>query len=162
MPAGILHPDSLGAVIGFSDYHTRYHFYRAIIEGLCLELYMALRIMEDRSGLTIHEIRIGGGGAKSDVVCQIAADVFGLPVVRSQTHEACSIGSSMVAFVAKGVFADFDEAAKSMVHVKDTFQPNERNHEVYNDIYEQAYRKIYPRLRPIYQKLIQVKRRIAQ
>ena len=98
---------------------------------------MALRIMEDRSGLTIHEIRIGGGGAKSDVVCQIAADVFGLPVVRSQTHEACSIGSSMVAFVAKGVFADFDEAAK-------------------------AYRKIYPRLRPIYQKLIQVKRRIAQ
>ena len=78
--AGILHPDSLGAVIGFSDYHTRYHFYRAIIEGLCLELYMALRIMEDRSGLTIHEIRIGGGGAKSDVVCQIAADVFGLPV----------------------------------------------------------------------------------
>ena len=160
--AGILHPDSLGAVIGFSDYHTRYHFYRAIIEGLCLELYMALRIMEDRSGLTIHEIRIGGGGAKSDVVCQIAADVFGLPVVRSQTHEACSIGSSMVAFVAKGVFADFDAAAKAMVHVKDTFQPNERNHEVYNDIYEQAYRKIYPRLRPIYQKLIQVKRRIAQ
>ena len=159
---GILHPDSLGAVIGFSDYHTRYHFYRAIIEGLCLELYMALRIMEDRSGLTIHEIRIGGGGAKSDVVCQIAADVFGLPVVRSQTHEACSIGSSMVAFVAKGVFADFDAAAKAMVHVKDTFQPNERNHEVYNDIYEQAYRKIYPRLRPIYQKLIQVKRRIAQ
>ena len=64
--------------------------------------------------------------------------------------------------MAKGVFADFDEAAKSMVHVKDTFQPNERNHEVYNDIYEQAYRKIYPRLRPIYQKLIQVKRRIAQ
>ena len=157
--AGILHPDSLGAVIGFSDYHTRY---RAIIEGLCLELYMALRIMEDRSGLTIHEIRIGGGGAKSDVVCQIAADVFGLPVVRSQTHEACSIGSSMVAFVAKGVFSDFDAAAKAMVHVKDTFQPNERNHEVYNDIYEQAYRKIYPRLRPIYQKLIQVKRRIAQ
>ena len=160
--AGILHPDSLGAVIGFSDYHTRYHFYRAIIEGLCLELYMALRIMEDRSGLTIHEIRIGGGGAKSDVVCQIAADVFGLPVVRSQTHEACSIGSSMVAFVAKGVFADFDEAAKAMVHVKDTFRPNEKNHEIYNEIYEQAYRKIYPRLRPIYQKLIQVKRRIAQ
>ena len=60
------------------------------------------------------------------------------------------------------VFADFDAAAKAMVHVKDTFQPNERNHEVYNDIYEQAYRKIYPRLRPIYQKLIQVKRRIAQ
>ena len=96
------------------------------------------------------------------MVCQIAADVFGLPVVRSQTHEACSIGSSMVAFVAKGVFADFDAAAKAMVHVKDTFQPNERNHEAYNDIYEQAYRKIYPRLRPIYQKLIQVKRRIAQ
>ena len=62
----------------------------------------------------------------------------------------------------QGVFADFDEAAKAMVHVKDTFRPNEKNHETYNEIYEQAYRKIYPRLRPIYQKLIQVKRRIAQ
>ena len=159
--AGILQPDSLGAVIGFTDHHTRYHFYRAIIEGLCLELYMALRIMEDRSGLTIHEIRIGGGGAKSDVVCQIAADVFGLPVTRTQTHEACSIGSSMAAFVALGVFDGYDAAVAAMVRVKDTFQPNEENHRIYAAIYQQAYSKIYSRLRPIYRKIIGLKRRTA-
>lgn len=159
---GILQPDSLGAVIGFTDHHTRYHLYRAIIEGLCLELYMALNIMEKRSGLHIQEIRIAGGGARSDVVCQIAADVFGLPVTRTQTHEACSIGSSMVAFVAQGVFPDYDAAVASMVHEKDTFLPNAENHSVYAEIYEQAYSKIYPRLRPIYRKLIGLKRRTAQ
>ena len=123
---------------------------------------MALNIMEKRSGLHIEEIRIAGGGARSEVVCQIAADVFGRPVKRTQTHEACSIGSSMVAFVAQGVFADYDEAVARMVHEKDTFLPNAENHSVYAAIYEQAYSKIYPRLRPIYRKLIGLKRRTAQ
>lgn len=159
--AGILQPDSLGAVIGFTDHHTRYHLYRAIIEGLCLELYMALRIMEKRSGLHIGELRLAGGGARSDVVCQIAADVFGLPVKRIQTHEACSIGSSMVAFVAQGVFPDYNAAVAGMVHEKDVFAPNAKNHAIYAEIYEQAYRKIYGRLRPIYKKIIGLKRRTS-
>ena len=114
-----------------------------------------------RSGLHIGEIRIGGGGAKSDVVCQIAADVFGLPVTRTQTHEACSIGSSMAAFVALGVFDGYDAAVAAMVRVKDTFQPNEENHRIYAAIYQQAYSKIYSRLRPIYRKIIGLKRRTA-
>lgn len=153
---GIIKPKSLGAVLGFSDYHTHLHFYRAIIEGLSLELYQSMKLMEKRSGITIKELFIGGGGAKSNVVCQIAADVFGLPVKRIQTHEACSVGSSMVAFVSKGVFADYDEAVKSMVHEKDVFVPNPANHTVYMNIYEKAYRKIYGRVEPIYKKIIEI------
>jgi sugar (pentulose or hexulose) kinase len=69
--SGILKPNSMGAVVGFSDFHTRYHLYRAIIEGIDLELFMALDIMERRSGLKIKEIYVSGGGARSDVVCGI-------------------------------------------------------------------------------------------
>ena len=157
--SGILKPNSMGAVVGFSDFHTRYHLYRAIIEGIDLELFMALDIMERRSGLKIKELYVSGGGARSDVVCGITADVFGLPVKRIQTHEACSIGSSMAAFVSMGVFGDYGEAAESMVHVKDTFTPDGENHRVYMEIYRKAYSKIYGRLEPIYKRLIEIYKR---
>jgi sugar (pentulose or hexulose) kinase len=146
-------------VVGFSDFHTRYHLYRAIIEGIDLELFMALDIMERRSGLKIMELYVSGGGARSDVVCHITADVFGLPVKRIQTHEACSIGSSMAGFVSMGVFRDYGEAAASMVHVKDTFEPDMENHRVYMEIYKKAYCKIYGKLEPIYKRLIDIYKR---
>ena len=156
---GIVNPTSRGAVIGFADYHTHFHLYRAIIEGITFELFHSMRIMEKRSGLQIDEVFVAGGGARSDVVCQITADVFGLPVKRIQTHEACSIGASMVAFVAKGIFESYDEAIKHMVHETDVFSPREKEHETYMDLYHGAYRKIFGRLEPIYRRIIKITKR---
>ena len=63
--------------------------------------------------------------------------------------------------MALGVFDGYDAAVAAMVRVKDTFQPNEENHRIYAAIYQQAYSKIYGRLRPIYRKIIGLKRRTA-
>lgn len=156
---GITKPNSLGAIIGFSDFHTRLHLYRAIIEGLCLELYDSMKIMQKRSGITIEEVFVGSGGSRSDVVCQIAADVFGLPVKRIQTHEASSLGSSMVAFVAKGEFSSYEEAIKSMVHETDVFTPNVQNHKIYDELYTKAYRKVFPKLEPLYKAILDIYKR---
>lgn len=155
----VLKPDSYGAIIGFSDYHTKYHIYRAIIEGICLELYMSMKAMERRGKKHIEEIFVGGGGSKSDLACQILADTFGLPVKRIHTHEACSIGAAMVAFVAKGEFASYDDAIKSMVHEKDVFIPIPEHHEVYMNIYNKVYRKIYKNVRPLYATMNNLKER---
>lgn len=156
---GVANPYGRGCVIGFSDYHNRYHFYRAIIEGVCFELYDSLKIMEKRSGVKITEIYVGGGGAKSNIVCQITADIFGLPVKRIQTYEASSIGSSMVAFIAKGIFDNYDDAISHMVQIKDVFYPNIENHLVYSELYNKAYRKIFGKLEPIYRKIIKFYKR---
>lgn len=155
----VLKPDSYGAIIGFSDYHTKYHMYRAIIEGICLELYMSMKAMERRGKKHIEEIFVGGGGSKSDLACQILADTFGMPVKRIHTHEACSVGAAMVAFVAKGEFAGYDEAIKSMVHEKDVFTPIPEHHEVYMNIYNKVYRKIYKNVRPLYATMNNLKER---
>lgn len=156
---GVINPTSRGAVVGFADYHTHIHFYRAIIEGIAFELYHSLKIMERRSGLNIEEVYVGGGGARSDIVCQITADVFGLPIKRIQTHEACSIGASMVAFVAKGIFKDYDDAIEHMVHETSVFLPRQNVHETYMDLYTGAYRKIFGRLEPIYKRIIKITKR---
>lgn len=153
---GILNPTSRGAVVGFADYHTRFHLYRAIIEGLGFELYHSLRNMEKRSGLKIDTLYAAGGGAQSDVVCQITADIFGLPVKRIQTHEASSIGASMVAFLWAGVFRDYADAISHMVHETDTFLPRQEAHQTYMEIYNRAYRKIFGALEPIYRRIIHI------
>lgn len=150
---GIANPLAKGAMLGFSDVHTRRHFYRAIIEGIDLALLDGLKTMEKRSGKKVDEIFVGGGGSKSPAVCQILADVTGLPVKCIQTHEACGLGSSMVAFVAKGEFESYEEATKSMVQTKRTFEPNMKNHELYLSIYKNIYSKIYPKLEPLYKRL---------
>lgn len=155
----VLKPDSYGTIIGFADHHTKYHIYRAIIEGICMELYQSMITMEQRGRKTIRELYVGGGGAKSDLACQILADTFNLPVMRIHTHEASSIGAAMVAFVANGEFESFDEAIKSMVHVKDTFLPDAENHRVYQDLYDRVYKKLYRKVRPLYSSMNDLKER---
>ena len=69
------------------------------------------------------------------------------------------MGAAMVAFVAKGEFADFDEAIKSMVHEKDVFTPDPKNHEIYMNMYNKVYRKIYTNVRPLYATMNNLKER---
>ena len=87
------------------------------------------------------------------------ADIFGLPVKRIQTHEACSIGASIVAFIQGGVFKDYDDAIRNMVHETDVFEPRKKEHETYMDLYSGAYRKIFGKLEPIYRRIIKITKR---
>ncbi|MCD7775601.1 MAG: FGGY-family carbohydrate kinase [Clostridiales bacterium] len=150
---GITIPNAKGSVIGWSYIHSKYHLYRAIIEGVGFGLYEAMQNIEKRSKVPITELYIGGGGSQSDEISQITADMFGLPVKRIQTHEACGLGSSIVAFVAMGTFKTYDEALESMVYVKDIFYPDKKTHEIYENIYNTIYKKIYRRLNPIFNKM---------
>lgn len=144
---GITNPNALGSMVGFSDFHTKYHIYRAIIEGIGFELYAGLKGMEKRGKKTVTEIYVGGGGAKSNVACRILADIFGLPVKRTQTHEACAVGAAMPAYIALGVYKDYDEAIARMVREKDTFTPDAAAHAQYERLFNEAYVNIYPALK---------------
>lgn len=149
-------PVAKGAVIGFSDVHTRIHIYRAIIEGINFALIDGMRQLEKQSGHRFQEIRLGGGGAQSDEICQITADMFGLPAVRTQTHEVSGIGSAMAVFVGLGEFSGYKEAAEHMVSVRDVFEPDMEQHRIYQMLYEEVFKKIYGRLSPLYQRINEI------
>lgn len=149
-------PEAKGAVIGLSDVHTRIHLYRAIIEGINFALMDGMRHMEKKGKFRFEEIRVGGGGAQSSEICQITADMFGLPVVRTQTYEVSGIGSAIPAFVTLGVFEDYKEALRHVVHKKEVFQPDRHQHIIYERLYEEVYRQIYPGLAGIYEKMSKI------
>ena len=148
--AGITIPNARGTVMGFTDKVSKYHLYRSIIEGINFELLDSINRLEKQSGVPIKEIYISGGGSRSDEILQIAADMFGRPVKRIQTHEACALGSSIAGFVAMKEFDSYDNAIKSMVHIKDTFEPNPDNNRLYNKLYNDVYSRLYKRLDGLY------------
>jgi len=143
-------PEARGAIIGFTDAHTRIHLYRSIIEGIGFGLYGGLKIMERRLKYKIKMVTVSGGGSSSDAVCQITADMFGLPVYRVQTYETSGLGAAMTAFVGVGEFKTVNEAIENMVHYGDCFKPNMQDHRTYMEIFNKVYCKIYKQLKPMY------------
>lgn len=65
------------------------------------------------------------------VFMQIFADVFGIPAKRNVVNGAAGVGAAICAAVAVGAYKTFDEAIEKMVKVKDVFEPNKENVELY-------------------------------
>jgi sugar (pentulose or hexulose) kinase len=144
-------PEARGAIIGFSDIHTRAHMYRAILEGLAYAMREGAERTAKRSGVAVTELRVAGGGSQSTAALQLTADVFGLPASRPHIYEASGLGAAMDAAVGVGIHNDFSVAIREMTHVRDTFEPDFKTHARYNDLYHGVYKKMYERLRPLYQ-----------
>jgi len=142
-----------GAVIGFGDIHTRAYLYRSIIEGLVFALKEGAELTEKRNKVPITEIRATGGGARSDSIVQISADIFGLPVKRPHTVETSILGAAIDAAVGMGYFPDFNMAVRSMTRIQEIFEPIEENEEIYRDLYQRVYLKMYKKLLPLFKEI---------
>lgn len=143
-------PAVKGSIIGFSDVTTKEHVYRAIIEGIDYELRMAKEHFEKQFHHPFKEIRVAGGGAKSKEICQIAADIFNLPVTKIQTTETSSLGAAMAGFLAIKEYDSVEEAVENMVTPTETFYPNPDNVKVYDMLFNNVYKKLYKQLKPSY------------
>ncbi|MDN5343743.1 FGGY-family carbohydrate kinase [Oceanotoga sp. DSM 15011] len=147
-------PFAKGSIIGFGDVHTRIHIYRAIIEGINYGLMDGIEMIESKTNKHIEEIKVSGGGSKSETICQITSDMFNRKVLRIHTNEASGLGAAMIGFVSLGIYKNYQEAIKNMIHYKDEFIPDKKNSEIYKDLFHKVYKRIYPRLKKLY---IQIK-----
>lgn len=150
---GLKTPEAKGAIIGFGDVHTRAHIYRAILEGLAYGLREGLERIEKRSGVTVNQLRVAGGGSRSDAAMQLTADIFGLPAARPHTYEASGLGAAITAAVGVGIYPDFETAVKEMVRTKRIFEPNLENQTIYEGLYRKVYLGMYNRLQPLYEEI---------
>jgi sugar (pentulose or hexulose) kinase len=149
-------PETRGAIIGFTEAHTRAHLYRAMIEGLTYALRESKELLEKRSGKPITRLIVSGGGSQSDQVMQITADIFGMPVFRPHTFETSGLGAAIASSVGLGIHPDFNTAVKKMAHQGDCFKPIANHQITYDKLYKHVYKKMYSQLRPSYQSLTKI------
>ena len=151
---GLKRPNAKGVIIGFSDYHTKMHVYRAIIEGICYALKEGLETIRKRNRLkSVDYIVVSGGGSKNEIICQIVANIFNLKVKRTETFESSSLGAAMAGFLSLGYFSSPEEAKESMVKYSQEFEPEEEAVKKYDYLYKKVYKKIYPKLNRTYSHL---------
>jgi xylulokinase len=72
---------------------------KALLEGVALEMRLNLEILE-KSGCLVNELRLIGGGAKSQVWNQLRADVTGKPISILNVTEAGCKGGAILAIAA--------------------------------------------------------------
>ncbi|HET8731889.1 MAG TPA: FGGY-family carbohydrate kinase [Moraxellaceae bacterium] len=145
--------EAKGALIGFGDVHGREHVYRAIIEGLMYALRQSKERIERRAGVTLRGLRVSGGGAQSDGVVKIAANVFGLPVERPHTTETSGLGAAICAAVGLGLHPDYRTAVQRMTRVATIVQPDHAEEALYEQLYTRVYRPLYNQLQPLYREI---------
>ncbi len=151
--AGLKRPLVKGSIVGFSDIHTREHLYRAIIEGIAYALREGLEGIEKKQHHKVDCIMISGGGSQSTAICQITADIFGLPVYKIQTFEVTTLGAAIAVFLATNEFKDYKQAKQEMVHITKVFKPRDKQHEQYEYLYKKVYLKMYPQFKGVYRDL---------
>ena len=91
--------DPTGCFIGLSLNTGLGHAARAVMEGVAYCIRSNLEVMAVSCGKA-KQLRLCGGGSKSDLWCQIIADVTGIPVARLSSSETALAGAAKLAFAA--------------------------------------------------------------
>lgn len=133
-----------GVFLGINGIHTRAHFARSILEGICFSLYQVTKAIEV-SGGAIDTIYASGGFIQSNKWLQILCDIFNKKLIVSLAGDASAIGASFMAMYALGLIKDWDEV-KSMTETSAVFHPDSEAHEKYLKNFK-VFEKLYDKLK---------------
>lgn len=144
-------PSARGAFVGLSLRHGRAHMIRSVMEGAtyamrdCLEIIRGLNV-------PVSEIRVSGGGARSDFWRQLQADIYGQDVCVTNSDEGPAYGVALLASVGAGAYGSIEEACDATIQVTSSTATCETARDLYDrayPVYGQLYRDLkdsFPRL----------------
>jgi glycerol kinase len=97
-------PQARGLIVGLTRGTTRAHIVRATLEAIAFEVRDVLDVMPALSSL-----RVDGGAAANDLLCQLQADTVGVPVERPKVVETTGLGAAFFAGLGVGVWSSTDD-----------------------------------------------------
>ena len=134
-----------------SLHNTREDIIRAFLEGIAFNTRWLLKPVEKFLGRKVKSINIVGGGAQSDVWCQIFADVMNVEIKQvADPIYANARGAAWIAAVGLGeiTFSDVPE----MVEIKQVYAPRSESRGLYDERFD-TFKMIYKKMSPVYKKL---------
>ena len=143
-----LDPNARAALLGLTASHTRGHIIRAVMEGVAFSLKDTFTIFDEMK-IPVTSIRLGGGGARSDLWRQIQADVYRHEVEIVAAEEGAAYGAAILAGTGAAAWASVDEACDSVVRVASRIAPDPATSQTLQNAYR-TYREIYPALRRVF------------
>lgn len=120
-------PNATGAFFGIKAHHNKSHLVRASYEALAFSIYDCFRELPDNN----DTLYIAGGGAKSNFLCQMVADMLGKNVFVTDSKELGILG---VYYMLNSKGYDVLQESKKI------FIPNLENHTAYKSHFENFYK----------------------
>ncbi|MFC3685575.1 xylulokinase [Hydrogenophaga luteola] len=146
-------PRLRAGLLNMSLEHTREDIFRAFLEGVALNTRWMLEPFARLLGRNPGTITAVGGGAQSDVWCQIMADVTGQPIRQIENPiQTNAIGATFIAGVGMGAlsFADLAQLRRTRA----IYEPARALRRLHDDQFE-TFKEVRTRLAPLYHRLNQ-------
>ena len=134
-----------GVIYGLSLSHGKPHLYRALLESIGFEVRRSIDIIEDL-GITVRDIRMVGGGAKSLLWRKIISNQTNKTISVPRETEAAALGAAILAGVGAKVYKDVYDGVKNAVKIIDSEKPEEDIVAIYDSAFKK-YLEIVNRLR---------------
>ena len=141
-------PQARSAFIGMTMDTTRADLTLAVMEGVAFGLRDSLEIARSL-GVAPERTKICGGGAKSPLWRKIIAAVMNMKVDLIESEEGPGYGAAILAAVGCGIYPSVEEAAKKLVKVTGTEDPDPVLVRKYEERY-QKFRILYPALKDFF------------
>jgi xylulokinase len=141
------HADPLarGGWVGLTARTGRAELIRSVMEGATFAMGDVVNTLRDRK-VDIKQIRLSGGGARSDFWRQMQADIYAATCATINSEEGPAYGVALLAAVGAGEFKDIKQACKSAVKVTRTIRPKPAARARYAKLHQQ-YDRLYPALK---------------
>jgi len=120
--------EARGAIVGLTRSAGRAHIVRAALEAMAYQTRDVVECMQRDSGITLRELRIDGGAAQNNLLCQFQADILGVPVVRPVVTETTALGAAYLAGLAVGFWKN-KSAIAGQWQVEKRFEPKMKRSE---------------------------------
>jgi glycerol kinase len=115
--------DARGALFGLTRGTTRAHIVRAALEAIAHQTREVVDAMQaDVEGIAIKGVRVDGGAAANDFLCQFQADLLQRPLLRPRDRERTALGAAYAAGWAAG-FWELGEGGQPAGGDSETFLP---------------------------------------
>ena len=125
--------DARGALFGITRGTQGAHIVRAALEAMCYQTKDVVEAMQKDSGLKIKSLKVDGGAAANNFLCQFQADILGIEVVRPFVIEVTSLGVAYLAGLAVGYWKDAVDISKRWT-IERVFRPKmdkKASHDLY-------------------------------
>lgn len=128
---------NLGGIYGLGLTKTKEDLFESMIESLTFESRRILEGCKKIKKGSCDKVWVGEGAARSEKWMQLRADIWGCRVERMQNIEVSSVGAALLAAVKVELYQDIKSAARSMLHIRDSYEPSKD----ISDRYELKYRQ---------------------
>jgi xylulokinase len=145
------YPDPLarGAFVGLTVRHRRAHLTRAVLEGVAYSMKDCFALLGAAGLASVSQVRVSGGGAKSELWRSIMASVLGVELVTVNSTEGGAFGAALLAGVGVKSWPDVPSACAATISVRSGSAPDPGAQRVYAETYPH-YRALYPALKPTF------------